>query len=224
MPLWNPQPTLASLGAAPTASPAFTGDPAAPTAPAGDDTTQLATDQFVTTAVGPYAKQTLASPAASITFSSIPAGYSLLRLVVVGASAAAAELDRWIVQVNGDTGAHYDLIGYGAQGGSGTLTEKNANTSWESGYGTDGDVPAASATAGVAGILVIEIPLYAGTTFQKAGLHRAGYSDAATSASDQSGASATIAWRSTAAITSVTVAVLSGSNLVAGTTAFLYLS
>lgn len=36
---------------APTASPAFTGTPSAPTATAGTNTTQLATTAFVTTAV-----------------------------------------------------------------------------------------------------------------------------------------------------------------------------
>jgi hypothetical protein len=42
---------LTNLGAAPIASPTFTGVPAAPTATAGTNTTQLATTQFVTTAV-----------------------------------------------------------------------------------------------------------------------------------------------------------------------------
>ena len=44
--------TIASLaGAAPTASPTFTGTPAAPTATAGTNTTQIATTAFVTSAV-----------------------------------------------------------------------------------------------------------------------------------------------------------------------------
>jgi len=42
---------LTSLGAAPLASPAFTGIPTAPTAPAGDNSTRLATTAFVTPAV-----------------------------------------------------------------------------------------------------------------------------------------------------------------------------
>ena len=40
--------TLSSLGAAPTASPTFTGTPKAPTAAAGTNTTQIATTAFVT--------------------------------------------------------------------------------------------------------------------------------------------------------------------------------
>ena len=42
---------LTSLGAAPLASPTFTGTPAAPTAPAGTNTTQIATTAFVANAV-----------------------------------------------------------------------------------------------------------------------------------------------------------------------------
>lgn len=42
---------LTGLGAAPIASPIFTGTPAAPTAAAGTNTTQIATTAFVTTAV-----------------------------------------------------------------------------------------------------------------------------------------------------------------------------
>jgi len=44
-------PTLASLGAAPLASPALTGSPTAPTQTAGDNSTKIATDAFVTAAV-----------------------------------------------------------------------------------------------------------------------------------------------------------------------------
>ena len=36
------------------------------------------------------------------------ADFGVLRLIVVGRSAASAESDRWIVQVNGDTGSNYD--------------------------------------------------------------------------------------------------------------------
>ena len=43
--------TVPGTGCAPLASPTFTGVPAAPTATAGDNTTQLATDAFVTTAI-----------------------------------------------------------------------------------------------------------------------------------------------------------------------------
>jgi len=47
VPLFNPPPTLASLGGAPLNSPALTGTPTAPTGTPGDASTQIATDAFV---------------------------------------------------------------------------------------------------------------------------------------------------------------------------------
>ena len=55
-------------GTAPLASPTFTGVPAAPTAAADTNTTQLATTAFVMTEVGDYA------PLASPTLTGTPAG------------------------------------------------------------------------------------------------------------------------------------------------------
>ena len=171
----------------------------------------------------PVTSQTLAGSAASITFSAIPGTYSLLRLLVVGRSAAVAQGDRWSVTVNGDSGAHYDLQVSGAANGSEVASPRNGAVAWVSTVGTSpGDLPAGSATTGVAGTLDIRIPLYAGTAFQKTGQWSAGYSDGVNTA--QSMANAAVAWRSGSAITSVTVALGSGSNLIPGTTAYLYLS
>jgi hypothetical protein len=173
----------------------------------------------------PVAPQTLGTAAASITFSSIPAGYNLLHLVVIGASASATETDRWKVQINGDTGNDYDVQEIGVYNTTVVAAVRSAAGQWDCATANPpGDMPGASATAGVAGILEIEIPGYTGTVFQKTGLWRSGYCDAATSAADQRLANMLIAWRSTAAITSVTVATITGSNLAAGTTALLYLS
>jgi hypothetical protein len=176
-------------------------------------------------AAGLVSVQPLASAAPSITFSAIPGGYNLLRLLVIGASADAVEADRWLVTVNGDGGTHYDLQAvYGVQS-TASANVKNAQTGWLYPVGAGaGDLPGASAASGVAGLLDVQIPLYAGTVFQKVGHWRSGYSDAATSGADQVASNAAIAWRSVAAITSITVASASASNLVTGTTALLYLS
>ena len=172
-----------------------------------------------------YSSQTLGSAAASITFSSIPGTYNLLRLLVFGASANATESDRWSVTVNGSSADNYDLQQVAGSNTTAAAAVRGALSSWLTGYGiSPGDMPGASATSGVAGTLEIQVPGYAGTAFQKTGLWRSGYSDAATSASDQSAVNAVIAWRSAAAITSITVSAFSGSNLVTGTTAYLYLS
>jgi hypothetical protein len=173
---------------------------------------------------GPIASSVLATAAANITFSAIPSTYDVLWLLVVGASAAAAETDRWSVTVNGTGGSSYDLVQVGATV-SGTPIEgaRNAYSSWLTPTASPpGDMPGASATAGAAGILQITIPGYAGTTLQKVGLWRSGYSDAAAAAADQEATSGLVAFRSTAAISSIAIAAGSGSNLVVGTTALLY--
>lgn len=59
---------LVTLGAAPLASPTFTGTPAAPTAAGGTNTTQIATTAFVTAAVA------AATPAAPLTLTIADAG------------------------------------------------------------------------------------------------------------------------------------------------------
>lgn len=64
--LWKNK-SASTVGLAPLASPTFTGTPAAPTATAGTNTTQVATTAFVTTAVS--TKANLASP----TFTGTPA-------------------------------------------------------------------------------------------------------------------------------------------------------
>lgn len=197
---------------------------AGPSAVAGSSTKAAAANHVHPSS--PVAAQTLVSAAASITFTSIPSGYSMLRLVAIGASATAAEGDRWAVAVNGDSGAHYDVIGTVGPGSGTTATgAKNAQSEWL--FVTSpppGDLPGASATAGVAGILEVDIPAYSGTTFQKVGLWRSGYSDPVTASADQVAFHATVAWRSTAAVTSVTISTVTGANLAAGTTALLYLS
>jgi hypothetical protein len=192
---------------------------------AGTGLTKTGNTLSVTTPASPYAAQTLGAPAASITFSAIPAGFSLLRLLVIGASAAALEADRWLINVNGNSAAIYDLQAVNGIQSTASASRSNATSGWLYPVGGGaGDLPGASATAGVAGILEIQIPIYAGTTFQKTGLWRSGYSDAATAAADQLISSSVIAWRSTAAITSITIATSSASNLVTGTTALLYLT
>jgi hypothetical protein len=193
---------------------------------AGFTVTQVVTAGALGALAGalPYASSILASAAANITFSSIPSTYNTLRVLVVGASSTAAEFDRWLAWVNGDIGAHYDLEQTGGQNASTFSGGHNAFSQWVSSASTCGDIPGASATAGVAGILELTIPNYAGTTLQKVGLWRSGYSDAAASASDQSGVIGTAAWRSTAAITSISVSTLSAANLIIGTAAYLYLT
>jgi hypothetical protein len=172
---------------------------------------------------GLITSQVLTASAASITLSSIPSAYSQIRLVAVGASSTAAESTRWQVQINGDTGAHYDSAGvydYGA--GSVAASSAGGGTTWVTvGGSSAADLPGANATSGVVGILELVFPAYAGTTLQKVGFWRSGYTDAATATADESQTTQIIAWRSTAAITSIKLIPVAGS-FIAGTSVYLY--
>jgi hypothetical protein len=112
---------------------------------------------------------------------------------------------------------------YAIGGSSPTSGNAVGTQQWIEPTGAAADIPGANATAGVAGLLDVTIPNYAGTTFQKVGLWRSGYMDGATAAADSLTNAVMVAWRNTAAITSITVIPVAG-NLVAGTTAYLYLS
>lgn len=172
---------------------------------------------------GLIAQQTLAGTAASITFTGVPQTYTQLRLVAVGASNTAAENTRWQVRVNGDGGSNYDnqmVQGVNTTANGGPINTTQQWIIYDSGSAQQ-DLPGANATSGVAGILEVVIPGYSGTTFHKIGMWRSGYTDAATAAADASVNVGTIAWRSTAAVTSLTISAAAGS-FVAGTFAYLY--
>lgn len=161
----------------------------------------------------------LSAAQASITFASIEQDLSVVRLLAVGRSATAASGDQWTVQLNGDTGAHYDsLFNESAANGTNAASYVAAQTLWKG--GTYLDLAAASATAGVPGYLELEIPAYAGTALQKIGKWRSGYLDGPNTTGSE--LFSTVAFRSTSAINQIVVAALSGAKLVAGTAAFLY--
>ena len=161
-----------------------------------------------------------AAPATTITFSSIPQTFSVLRLLAFGASAYAIESDRWYLTVGPTTG--YDLQEVAGSSSSAVAAAKSNQGGWNVNNSPTGDIPGASATAGVAGILDVTIPGYALTTFQKVGTWRSGYSDALTAAGDQQIHDAVISVRSTAAITSMQISLVSAGNLITGSAAYLY--
>jgi hypothetical protein len=160
--------------------------------------------------------QLLGSPAASIAFSSIPATYRQLLLVLMGRLDGAVVDAGVTVTFNSDTANNYDWtemywytgVGGGAVGGT------NAGVASL----TIGNLPGASAPSGAAGMIDLSIPSYYGTTFHKVATARAG---------DRWGTSSqTVAqffgsWRSTAAINALTLTSSSG-NFIAGTEATLY--
>lgn len=157
--------------------------------------------------------QTLAAPAATITFSSIPQTYRHLRLVLEGrlTTAASAAL---AVRFNGDTGANYDLSRISGASASVSHTGSAAITSGQVGILPNSGSPAGAALGGE-----VQVLNYAGTTFKKRANFQLLLPTESTGDTVYIGG---FAWRSTAAITSITVLTTNGDTLAAGSHASLY--
>jgi hypothetical protein len=160
----------------------------------------------------PIATTTLGSATASITFSTIPATYTDLRIVFVGKSAAGGSaVENFGVQFNSDTGTNYSrtrLSGDGSAAASARGTNNVALIFTEA---------LAGSTATSPSYVAFDVFSYAGSTNKTV---------LAESSLDQNG-SGTVArnvglWRSTAAITTIKVYDYGGNNLAIGTTATLY--
>jgi hypothetical protein len=150
----------------------------------------------------PIATNTLGSAAASVTFSSISATYTDLRLVINGIISTA--IDPVTINFNGDTGSNYSYtLLYGD--GTSALSARTANlTAIRAGYlGT------------VQGLTNVDIMNYSNTTTNKTVIGRGNVSNW--------GVTAQVSlWRSTAAITSMTIQSLSSYNFSTGSTFTLY--
>jgi hypothetical protein len=153
------------------------------------------------------ATTTLGSAAASITFSSIPATYTDLRLVLVGTSSTT---NTQYVTFNNDTATNYS---HTQVYGNGTAASSFANTNiayikWAS------DVVGASSTIPL--MATLDVFSYAGSTNKTALL---------TNNQDLNGSGVVDykvgLWRSTAAINRIDIG-RTGGNFNAGTTATLY--
>jgi hypothetical protein len=153
----------------------------------------------------PIATTTLGTAAASITFSSISSAYTDLRLVFVGGTSTAT-LEMWF-RVNSDTGTNYsqtNLYGNGATAASNRTSNANYIVLSSTAPGTPVE------------FVTVDLFSYAGSTYKTV---------LVTDSNDKNGSGFVYRnaglWRSTSAITSVTVLSEAG-NLVAGTTATLY--
>lgn len=152
----------------------------------------------------PIATQTLGSAAATITFSSIPATYTDLRLVLVTQNTTSANLT---MQFNSDSGTNYS-----------TATLFGAGASASSERSTNATSLRAGSSAGNTNFRLIEIDVfnYTGSTF-KTELTTASLDD------NGSGSIRKIVglWRSTSVINRIDLAYSSGNHAI-GTTATLY--
>jgi hypothetical protein len=159
----------------------------------------------------------LGAGAATFSFAAITASYRDLRVVVRGRGTAGAAFCRPRLQVNGDTGNNYDWQRHYATGTS-TPTAEGGGTYGGAGvaFVDIGLLPAGTATAGLSGVAECRIYNYRGTTFHKPMLANSyGYA-AARFVLNGGGL-----WKSTAAITSITL-LLDAGNYDTGTVASLY--
>ena len=153
----------------------------------------------------PIATQTLGTAIATVTFSSIPQTYTDLILVSTNATASGGYL--FSVRVNGDSATNYSstrLLGNGTTASSG----REANYT----FGFAGSVYSSSDPIGNA---IVNFMNYSNTTTYKTFLMRTNTANANTSLSAS-------LWRSTAAITSISLGVEFTQNFVVGSTFTLY--
>lgn len=151
------------------------------------------------------ATTTLGSAASSITFSSIPATYTDLRLVFVGTSAANVPGE---MRFNGDTASNYSRTYLSGNGSTASSSRDTSQTNISVG---------ASAITSTPMMNTIDIFSYAGSTFKTCLI---------TSSDDRNG-SGTVdrqvsLWRSTSAINEIKLTVDLTANFLTGTTATLY--
>jgi len=154
----------------------------------------------------PIATTTLGSAAADITFSSIGAGYTDLRLVV---NLISGGFSTGRIQLNSDTGSNYsDTSVYG----NGTAAASNRNTSGTA-IRITGSV---NFSTTLPTLVTVDFFSYAGSTNKTTLITLDG---------DYNGSGQTSRivglWRNTAAITTIKFFIF-GNDLAAGTTATLY--
>jgi hypothetical protein len=152
----------------------------------------------------PIATTTLGSAAASYTFSSISSAYTDLVLIC---NATAASGDNLVIQFNGDNAANYSWTNFGGNGTTATSV-RGANT----------NLPYLHYVSGInttqANVL-INIMNYSNTTTYKTAISRGNNSSYGTDAS-------IVLWRSTAAISSITLLTRGAVNIASGSTFTLY--
>ena len=162
----------------------------------------------------PIATTLLGTAASSITFSNIPQGYKHLQIRTISRTAStASDADNLGLQFNGDTGANYAthfLYGDGATAlGNGVTSDTRARTD---------HTAAALSASNIFGIGFTDILDYSNVYKYK--------TTRALSGVDRNGSGIVMLrsalWMNTAAVTSIVVVTVSGSNLAANTRVSLF--
>lgn len=168
--------------------------------------------QIMPTTYEPIATTTLGSAASTITFSSIPGTYTDLRLVVVARGTTASTGVGINLRFNSDSATNYSrtyLFGDGTSADTGRSTGSTA---------ISGTMPGSSVASGIFAMNTLDIFSYAGST-NKTSLMTIS-KDMNNGGSDYAWVQTNL-WRSTSAITTVTLTTASG-NFDTGTTATLF--
>jgi hypothetical protein len=171
-----------------------------------------------------YAEVVLSSAQASVRLpvsGSLPLTYRNIRVTWQARGDNVGSFVRVDLRFNGDTGANYDnrlLQWYQSSGGSTDNSVSAATTSIQQVGGMPGTTP----PSGDSGTGEILVPNYSGTTFRKHTHASNGLSESDSSPTNAEMEISAGRWRSTAAITSVTL-LPSAGNFITGSTFALYL-
>jgi hypothetical protein len=145
-----------------------------------------------------------AGGASTVTFSSIPSTYQHLQIRGIGRAANSTTDENFILQFNSDTGANYSLHNVY---GTGSAVGANASTNFTASYFSR--VSGNNSGASIFGVAVADILDYSDTNKYKTVRSLSGH--------DQNGSGYVTlmsgSWRSTSAVTTITIKNESGSNI-----------
>lgn len=158
----------------------------------------------------PIAVASLTTPS-TITFSNIPSNYSSIRIQIVGGTTRASTSDTLKIRFNSDTGSNYSRT-YLLGNGSTASSSRGSNETFLFGEG----IRMSGTTNGLSSQVGIDILSYSSTSVYKTVL--------ATSEEPTTFGTTTAVglWRSTSAITSISLEGDTVANFAAGTVASLY--
>jgi hypothetical protein len=152
----------------------------------------------------------------TVTFSSIPQTFQDLEIVFYGAGTASAANVDIDIRFNGDSGSNYDY-----QFLQGTAVSAQAAGSVAVSSIRSTSINAASGASSSADQATIRIPAYVNSTLQKSLVTSSGLKNGTSSTSNLFIFAVAGWWRSTAAITSVSL-ILSSGNYASGSVVSLY--
>lgn len=173
--------------------------------------------KYVPSSFNFIATATVSSPVSSITFSSIPSTYKHLQIRGICRNTANVGGDAPGMRFNSDTASNYSLHNINANGTSATVFNLASDTNAMFGYNTAD----ASYGSNIFASIVVDILDYADTNKYKTLFSRYGSDN---NGSPRNNGLMTANWRSTSAISSITLAPypFTTNTWVAGTTFALY--